>query len=146
MGKYTLEEIKANRKAWLDSLRYDELDQIDGQLADYDYSAFCCLGVAEDIVGPRYGISRCGSGEYSMRNPNYAGPDFSDPYGWYEDDSVVTVSTELHTELRRALGLNFEQQTILITLNDAKVSFEVIANVIAQMVVHFTDDDRGEMI
>lgn len=112
---FTLEQVRDFRREWINYLRSGSLSQAKEVLANEDYSAFCCLGVAEDKIGPllpdEVKICRLTHGVFGLRNPYY---DDRDPYL----DEFIEADTELHTVLRHALGLSIEQQGILISLND----------------------------
>ena len=47
--KYTLEQMKENRRKWVEALRSGEYEQCTGRL--HDGSGFCCLGVLCEVIG-----------------------------------------------------------------------------------------------
>src|SRR6266567_5039012 len=106
MSEFTIEEILKNRRLWTNNLKSGEFRQTTGELAAKDYGAFCCLGVAEEVVGPtlpdELKISRLSFGEYGMKNPEY-----EEEYDEYdEEEEYIIAEGNLHLMLRKALGLS----------------------------------------
>lgn len=119
----SIDEIVANRKAWLEALRSGEFRQGTGYLCQNDPNDekedsplyFCCLGVAcEKVLGlTRESMSKDGVWRYET------GGEY--PY----------IDTEFCFEQRNALGLSDDNVSALIEMNDAQcASFEEIANFI----------------
>lgn len=144
--KITIQSILALRNKWCDFLANDDLKQAKNVLADPDYSAFCCLGVAEEKLGSDFDIAQnpANPGTYQHPNPYY------DPDDWFNDDEFIVAETNLHFVLREALGLSEEQERILMTLNDdTEAGFTGIANVVRTMNIHFEGreyDQYGELL
>lgn len=138
LTELTIEDIVRNRNLWVESLENGELEQAFEVLATDDYEFFCCLGVAEEKVGPelpgKYCIKRSDNlGGYIHLNPDY-GNDY--------DDKYIETTGVLHEVLREALGISIEQQTILLCLNDTiRASFENIAKVIKMMNIHYKGEE-----
>lgn len=137
---YTVGQIKANRRNWIDSLASGELGQTTGRLANEDFTEFCCLGVAEDVVGPTLPdpvkISRIDKEDYFDSDGMFI---MVDPY---DNSEIIEAESVLHEELRVALGLSKEQQDILTTLNDStSLSFPEIGDVISEMRIHLLMED-----
>lgn len=131
MIDFTLEDIINYRDIWIDALLNGEFTQARKVLATPNYNAFCCLGVAEDAVGPRLPddckIVRTQDGDFGIKNPRW-------PVSPLEYDSV---SSKLHPQLRFALGLSESQESILVAMNDnLDVDFDGIAKIVMLMDIH----------
>jgi hypothetical protein len=127
-------KIKDLRRKWIAALESGDFEQTQSKLAESDYSAYCCLGVAEEKVGYACGITRVGYGEYKMPNPDYSR--FVPEEGHVWEDEEILADSELHLELRNALGLSEKTQGMLISINDAGGSFSMIADVLRNMPVY----------
>lgn len=121
---YSVVQILKNRQEWCDALKSGIYLQGKGKLARDDFSSFCCLGVAEDKLGPTLEcpIKRTGDGRYV-------------------NCSNVFRRTDLHLEMKLALGLSDEHQNILIVLNDGtgsddQANFNLIAAAISQFNIY----------
>lgn len=124
-------KIKKLRQEWRKWL--GQMDQTQNALANEDYSAFCCLGVAEEKLGKPYGIRRSDDfGTYLLPNPDWM---YSSDEMWEEE--YIEEESNLHEPLRKALGLSREQEGILIALNDdTEAGFAGISKVIDVMNIH----------
>lgn len=117
---------KAARQRWIDVLLRGDFKQAKGKLATENYTAFCCLGVAEETIGPDLGIKRDGLGIYAIMTG---------------ESKLLkdTVSGMLHSILRKHLGLTHHHMDALTTLNDNGASFIQIAEVI-RLMEYYCDD------
>lgn len=116
------EVIYARRAKWIEDLRFGGRIQQRGSLASGDYTSFCCLGVACEVLGSEFNVTRTG-----------------DDGGYFLNISAEHKKQErtvLFDELRWALGLSEENQSILISLNDGGADFKVIAMAIGAMSIH----------
>jgi hypothetical protein len=122
--KVTFAEARQNRGEWVGHLREGNFAQRPGKLAGISYQDFCCLGVAEETVGKKFGIIRNYDGAYILSN---------DP------NQSVAVSC-LHNILREGMGLTPDQEASLIVLNDDLfATFEQIS-VIAEKMEYYCSD------
>jgi len=119
----SIDEIVANRKAWLEALRSGEFRQGTGYLCQNDPNNekedsplfFCCLGVACEKV---LGLTRERRGDFVWKYDT-------------EDEEYFYIDTELMSAQRIALGLSDKNVAELIEMNDTQcASFEEIANFI----------------
>lgn len=122
----TFTEARDAREKWIHWLIDGDLQQAKGKLAKHDYSAFCCLGVAEEYIGPEIGVTRDGNGIYALMTGEAK---------LLKD----TASGIMHGDLRRYLGLTPSQSDILANLNDNGTNFKIIAEVIRLMEYHCDD-------
>lgn len=140
------------RRQWVNALNSGRFAQTTEELANDDYSAFCCLGVAEEVIGPTlpspFTIVHASKANGYIYAAGEMTQEFCDMHEEYTDECddecdihyidqyESLADSNLHAELRRALGLNRNQEAILISLNDNKVRFSVIADVINSMWIH----------
>jgi hypothetical protein len=115
------DNIRRLRNRWIFELRYGNLNQHKSSLANRDYTAFCCLGVACEALGNELHITRSGGdGGYTIG----------------EFPGRLWEHTTLFPEVRKELGLSEENQSILVTLNDNGASFSLISDAINAMDIH----------
>lgn len=123
----TDEVILANRAKWTAALRSGEYQQTKGKLATKEYDAYCCLGVACEVIGPAYGVRRelrtneDDSETYSFDNPEYMTEEPSgdhDGKDIWGEDQVLYEYGELPAPLYAPLGLTVQFQNELATMND----------------------------
>lgn len=106
-GKYSLEELKENRKKWIDALESGEYKQ--GKCLLKRDDAYCCLGICTLL--------------YANENPDYK-PDWGRTHLDTEVREWVGLST---------IGGKFEighTDNYLVNLNDNGKTFQEIAAVI----------------
>jgi hypothetical protein len=115
---FTLEEIIANRLEWTTALRAktpsgcQRYRQHRGSMASNSYSSFCCLGVAAYKV-VAIGAKKAEHGSFVAR-----------------DRYCERMRSTLSLHACATLGLSNNMQDFLAELNDVKVPFPVIADVI----------------
>lgn len=148
----TVQDIIEWRDKWCTHLKSGLFAQTTSQLANKDYTAFCCLGVAEETIGcdlpAPFTITRAPEGYegymYANSEPemvcyyhglNTEKCDDDCDETWENGPDDLEEST-LHPELRRCLGLTKNQENTLICLNDDDIPFAVIADVIFGMWIH----------
>src|SRR5262249_8498506 len=127
------EVILANRAKWTAALRSGDYAQGKEQLALNDYTSFCCLGVACEVLGADYGVRR----EYEPNmitglvdpNPGMYSWDWSDPDDPESEPQPPWEFGELPQPLILALGLTYQVQGTLTDMNDKdEASFAEIAD------------------
>lgn len=132
---FTAEEITENRETWIAALEGRggrKYAQTKHALTN-KFRSFCCLGVACEVVGPRYGLKRV----------PWQGYKFS------SDDDAPAQTSLLPQELLGALGLCLDMSDLLVVLNDGdsytdidgkvrgykSVKFDVIADTVRALPV-----------
>lgn len=114
MTEYTLEQMKENRRLWVEALRSGEYKQGQGYLRSHD-DHYCCLGVLCDLAGANW------------RPTDYVGtPVFEAEIGCF---SHAPHFVRHHVGLRDSLGEMFCRDA-LSSLNDRGASFSEIADLI----------------
>lgn len=106
------------REEWIEALRSGKYPQTKGIL--HNEEGFCCLGVACDLKNPNLWER-----EISWQN--------GEPVFYYSWDSMMSL---LPDYLREELNITDLQMTDLTHLNDAGVSFKVIADLIEKNLPH----------
>jgi hypothetical protein len=129
------EKMRLYRRQWIAALRSGKYDQYKGLLSNESYTAFCCLGVACEVLGPALGIRRSA----------YNGSTAEGGYTMPVNGRQVTEVTALFDEVRESLGLSSENQGILIALNDHNASFSDIASALSAMLYHDVRAEEPEL-
>lgn len=145
----TARDVIEFREKWVRALRSGHFAQTTEELATTDYSAFCCLGVAEEVIGPTlpppFTIIHATNNSGYIYARGEQSLEFCDVHEEYCDDECdiryideyeTLADSNLHAELRRALGLTRNQESTLISLNDNNVGFAAIADCIGSMWIH----------
>jgi hypothetical protein len=122
MSEPTREEIRANRARWVVALRSGKYKQGDGSLHTND--AFCCLGVACDLVDP----------------------EGWEPSRWNPQEQVLLGTSEsewMPEDMEVSFGINRSQQERLAGRNDCGASFQQLASSI-EWIPFPWENPRGE--
>jgi hypothetical protein len=117
------EEIRKRRARWAQALASGDYPQ--GKSKLLKNGKYCCLGVACEVFKTDLNIH---SFPEKNRWTNY---EESTAFEINGDKSTLT----LPDVLRRYLGLSVGAQNVLITLNDAGMSFLTIASVITELAI-----------
>jgi hypothetical protein len=150
MKKYSNAEIEANQTAWLKKLESGRVKQADSMLACNlgDGMRYCCLGVGFTVL-PNYvrKVDPTKGGSYHsfcMKDgPDDSGQDthlsfdamralgLRSAMGEFDVPSLKKKNRKLYDHIREnwSMGLDTETSSLAV-LNDARVPFKVIAQVI----------------
>jgi hypothetical protein len=97
-------------------------------------SQYCCLGVACEVFGPQLGVYEVSHGYDEVT-------DYRDSVLFKVKETGDVVETFLPSVLRHFFGLSKNSERILAKLNDSRVSFETIADILYYLPVETDLED-----
>lgn len=109
----TLEQMKANRKLWVEALRSGKYEQASGHLRTTE--GYCCLGVLADIAGAKW-------------RPDGFGAFYAEVDCW-GSRSIAPSFVRAFVGLKDECGM-FGDDDTLAERNDSGTTFSEIADII----------------